>query len=380
MLVHPISRRNFLKVLPLGLLTVSGHATNEIKKQPEQKNQSNAEELTNKALAQKTNKKTKAPLVNHVMHCVNPTLSSSLPAIGAEFYEAKVLIANNFVKHAEDPHSSEDALRYDNADAYCRPWAGLIIQLGALLARYPANFLAASFTDSVQMQSRFASMLSYYTIIGEVKYLRNPILSELRDVVKAELNKYPDEYRNDPRNIPLTILVKNLCERKKDLEKANEGIEKISTKELNLKRSAIDLLIFGLSFALGLKLNASSGKALGGIVGSAYILRDVIAGELKKGINPDDLGKLRDRTRAEMITWPTLFTFNAILQNMVHAYMPKLFPGDKLAQEHLVEMIGNLSQAGIYCVGKTAAQSRLEMASELGNQDVWKIIDWYIFN
>ncbi len=363
MLNPSIARRDFLRMMPLlGLAVIAGHKTK-------------AAAIDTAVAETPVNN---LPLSNRAMHWVNPTLSSSLPAIAAEFYEAKVLIANNFVKHMQDSHSSEDALRYDNADAYSRPWAGLVVQLGAILSRYPANFLATAFTASPQMQSRFASMFSYYTIVGEVKYLRNPVLGELRDAVRAELNSDPSKYKNDPKNIPLLRLLSKLCERRADLIKDNISIDGISTQELNLRRSAIDLLIFAMSLASGLMLNASSGKAIGGLVGTACILRDVVARESKKGIHPDELSKLRDRTRAEMITWPSLFSFNAILQNMIHVYMPKLFPGDNLAQEHLVEMIGNLCQAGVYCVGKTNAQSKLEMASELGNQDWWKVVDWYV--
>lgn len=366
-----------------GSLLISGHENDESNQvetpKPESQSlTSSSEKNQHEVPTQKTSEAVtgkKIPVHNKILHQINPTLSSSLPAIAAEFYEARVLIANNFLKHENDEHSTKDALRYDNADAFSRPWAALSVHLGALVSRIPANYLAAKVTNLPELQSRFSSMVGYYTIVAECKYLRNPILGILRDAVKSELDRDP-LYKDDPRNVSLTSILKNLYEQKNNLDKQDP---KISKKELNIQRAALDSLLFTLSFALGLKFNASLGKTFGGLVGSGSILRDIVAREEAKNINEDDLLKLRHRTRAEMVTWPSLFTFNASLQAMIKTFMPKLFPDDKLAQEHLVEMIGNLSQAGVYCVGKAPSQAKLEMMSELGQfKKLWKAIDWYV--
>ncbi len=384
-----LNRRDFFKVSSLlGLGVLSGHEASEVRQElpkPESKSLANAsrtETSTRQVSETSTNTtptETKTPLTNRMMHQINPTLSSSLPAIAAEFYEAKVLIANNFVKHKNDLDSTEDALRYDNADAFSRPWAALSVHLGALFSRLPANYLAAKVTNLPELQSRFSSMVGYYTIVAECKYLRNPILGILRDAVKAELDSNPCQYKNDPKNIPLTAILKNLRKKRDELGGNEQRDSRVSVRELNLQRTTLDLVLFALSFGLGLKFNASLGKTFGGIVGSASILRDIVSREQAKNTNLDDLLKLEHRTRAEMITWPSLFTFNASLQAMIKIFMPQLFPGDILAQENLVEMIGNLSQAGVYCVGKAPAQAKLEMMSELGQfKKLWRAIDWYV--
>lgn len=383
-----LSRRRFLQAIPflVGLTAVKGHGANpSITSEPEfsnnsidSKKQTKQEKNPAKEI-NRTPTEPQTPLANRMMHKINPTLSSSLPAIAAEFYEAKALITNNFVKHENDEHSTEDALRYDNADAFSRPWAALSVHLGALVSRIPANYLAARVTKLPELQSRFSSMVGYYTIVAECKYLRNPVLGILRDAVKAELDTKPKLYKNDPRNIPLIAILKSLRKKRDELEQSQNLNPDPSVRDLNTQRAALDLVLFSLSFGLGLKFNASLGKTFGGIVGSASILRDIVSREEAKNTNPDDLLKLGHRTRAEMVTWPSLFTFNAGLQVMIKTFIPKLFPEDTLAQEHLVEMIGNLSQAGVYCVGKAPAQAKLEMMSELGQfKKLWKAIDWYV--
>ncbi len=383
-----LTRRDFLKTMPFlaGSMLISGHTSDKSNQveAPRGKSQSlaNATENTKQEIPiQKTSETatdTKIPTSNKVLHWINPTLSSSLPAIAAEFREAYVLIAKNFEKHQKNPMSSEHALRFDNADAFCRPWAALVVHTGALISRLPADYLAAQVTNSPEFQSRFASMIGYYTIAGEVKYIRNPFLGYLRDLVKAELERNPAKYKNDPGKISWGTLFKILWNGRKNLEKEASSNPKLSKKELDLIRTALDSLIFTLSWVFGLKVNAGTGKALGGVVGTGYILRDIVAREEAKCSDPDELLKLNDRTRAEMLAWPALFTFNAVLQSVVNRYMQKFFPEDSLAQEHWVELIGNLAQAFAYCGVKTPAQAGLEKISELGPQGIWRPVDWYV--
>ena len=384
-----LTRRDILKAAPFlaGSLLISGHSRDESKQveapKPKSPNLANSsEKVKQKIPPQKISEPvpdTKIPIANRVMHKINPTLSSSIPAIAVEFREAKVLIAENFKKHKKNPMSSEQALRFDNADAFCRPWAALVVHAGALFARLPANYLAPLINNSPEFKSRFASMVGYYTIAGEVKYIRNPFLGYLRDLVKAELERDPKKYKNDPGKISWGTLFKILWKGRKNLEKESSNNSKLSKQELDLIRISLDLLIFTLSWILGLKLNAGTGKALGGVVGTGYILRDIVAREEAKDSDFDELLKLRDRTRAEMLTWPALFTFNAVLQNAVKLSLPKVFSEDELAQEHLIEIIGNLAQATAYCFGKIPAQAGLEKISELGQHDIWwRPVDWYV--
>lgn len=324
-----------------------------------------------------------SPVLDKVCKTLNPTLTDAALSVYGQLTESSKLIDANNLRI-----SDTETLAYSNADALMQGYVAPITYASSLASRIPIETLIklVSHGMSPEQISELTTIASFHGHTFIVVTLRNFIVEEGRDILLKLLEK-EKKYKNDPRNIPLNVLLAELMKNKESISKNFvENMMKIKDMKTNYLESLkgtrgwVDTAIVGASFPVA-SSNTGMARFLGVILRHGLSGRNMITRDLKKG---DDKKVVEQTIRAttNLATYPSNLAVNAFFQELLgKTNLIKKASNDLQVQSHLKDLISTLFSFGLYQTAKIRMQQQMETRirdNKTANLGIIKGLQWYI--
>lgn len=301
-------------------------------------------------------------MVDNIIKTLNPSVTDSILSVHSQLTESSKLIDKNL-----ETIKDTDTLAYSNSDALMQGYVAPITYASSLLSRLPIEAIIklVSHNLSPKQISELTTISSFHGHTFIVLTLRNFIVQEGRDIILDLLEKNP-KYKNDPRNIPYSILLKELGNNKESIsQNFKKNLTKITSMQetyinsLSTNRGWIDTAIVGSSFPIAFS-NTGLSRFFGMVLRHGLSGRNMILRDIEKG-DPKKIEEQTIRASTNLVTYPSNLAVNAIFQEILKkTNWDKNISKDTQVQSHFRDLLSTIFSFGVYQTGKIKMQQAME--------------------